>query len=75
MRIQVSDTGAGIPDAEKEKVFEPFYTTNATGTGLGLSIVKKIVENHHGQIHIADFAGGGTTFTILPADVREEHYP
>jgi signal transduction histidine kinase len=65
VRVQVSDTGAGIPDADKEKVFNPFYTTSATGTGLGLSIVKKIVDNHSGQIHISDFAGGGTTFTIL----------
>jgi signal transduction histidine kinase len=65
VRVQVSDTGAGIPDADKEKVFDPFYTTSATGTGLGLSIVKKIVDNHSGQIHISDFAGGGTTFTIL----------
>jgi signal transduction histidine kinase len=61
----VSDTGGGIPDPEKEKVFDPFYTTNATGTGLGLSIVKKIVDNHDGVIQISDFTGGGTTFTIL----------
>jgi signal transduction histidine kinase len=65
VRIQVSDTGAGIPNSEKEKVFNPFYTTNATGTGLGLSIVKKIVDNHDGVIQISDFTGGGTTFTIL----------
>ena len=65
VRIQVSDTGVGIPNAEKEKVFDPFYTTNATGTGLGLSIVKKIVDNHDGVIQISDFTGGGTTFTIL----------
>ena len=65
VRIQVSDTGVGIPDPEKEKVFNPFYTTNATGTGLGLSIVKKIVDNHDGVIQISDFTGGGTTFTIL----------
>ncbi|MCX5904916.1 MAG: ATP-binding protein [Proteobacteria bacterium] len=64
VRIQVSDTGVGIPDPEKEKVFDPFYTTNATGTGLGLSIVKKIVDNHSGHIQISDFTGGGTTFTI-----------
>jgi signal transduction histidine kinase len=65
LRIRVSDTGAGIPGAEKEKVFDPFYTTHAKGTGLGLSIVKKIVEHHNGQIHISDFSGGGATFTIL----------
>jgi len=65
VRVRVSDTGVGIPDKDKEKVFDPFYTTSATGTGLGLSIVKKIVDNHDGVIQISDFAGGGTTFTIL----------
>ena len=65
VRIQVSDTGVGIPDRDKEKVIDPFYNTSATGTGLGLSIVKKIVDNHDGVIQISDFAGGGTTFTIL----------
>jgi signal transduction histidine kinase len=65
LRITVSDTGAGIPAAEKEKVFDPFYTTQAKGTGLGLSIVRKIVEHHGGQIHISDSSGGGATFTIV----------
>ncbi len=63
--IQISDTGIGIPAADKEKVFDPFYTTNAKGTGLGLSIVKKIIDNHGGRIEISDFTGGGTTFTIF----------
>ena len=65
LRITVSDTGAGIPAAEKEKVFDPFYTTQAKGTGLGLSIVRKIVEHHGGQIYISDSSGGGATFTIV----------
>jgi len=64
LRVAVSDTGVGIPDAKKGKVFDPFYTTHAKGTGLGLSIVKKIVEHHGGQINVSDFPGGGTTFTI-----------
>jgi signal transduction histidine kinase len=63
--IQVSDTGGGIPEQDRERVFNPFYTTNASGTGLGLSIVKKIVDNHGGRIDISDFPGGGTTFTIV----------
>jgi signal transduction histidine kinase len=65
LRIRVSDTGVGIPATEKEKVFDPFYTTHAKGTGLGLSIVKKIIEHHGGQVQISDFPGGGATFTIL----------
>ncbi|MCX5895157.1 MAG: ATP-binding protein [Proteobacteria bacterium] len=65
LRIQVSDTGMGIPDTDRAKVFDPFFTTNATGTGLGLSIVKKIVDNHGGQVQLSDYPGGGATFTIL----------
>jgi signal transduction histidine kinase len=63
--MQVSDTGAGIPEELKEKIFEPFFTTKAKGTGLGLAIVKKFVENHQGYIEISDFSGGGTTFNIF----------
>jgi signal transduction histidine kinase len=65
VRMQVSDTGAGIPEELKEKIFEPFFTTKAKGTGLGLAIVKKFVENHQGYIEISDFSGGGTTFNIF----------
>jgi two-component system, NtrC family, sensor histidine kinase PilS len=63
--VSISDSGGGIPPHEKEKIFEPFYTTKDRGTGLGLSIVHKIVENHNGAIKVDSEIGRGTTFTIF----------
>jgi len=62
--IRVSDTGPGIPEAIKEKIFEPFYTTKQEGTGLGLSIAARIIEEHKGRLSVKGRAGKGTTFTI-----------
>ena len=64
--IYVSDTGPGIDPADVERIFDPFWTTRAPGegTGLGLSLVQRIVENHHGVIHVDTEPGGGTTFRI-----------
>lgn len=68
VKIVIADSGNGIAPGEKEKIFEPFYTTKEGGTGLGLSIVHKIVENHNGMIRVDSDAGRGTTFTLfLPA--------
>jgi signal transduction histidine kinase len=64
MKIAIADSGNGIPPEEKEKIFEPFYTTKEGGTGLGLSIVHKIVENHSGIIKVESEKGKGSTFTI-----------
>ncbi|MDI7258294.1 MAG: ATP-binding protein [Thermodesulfobacteriota bacterium] len=69
MKIMIADSGVGIAPQEKEKIFEPFYTTKEAGTGLGLSIVHKIIENHNGVIKVDSEVGKGSTFTIfLPAD-------
>jgi len=69
VKIMVTDSGNGIHLQEKEKIFEPFYTTKEGGTGLGLSIVHKIIENHNGVIKVDSEVGKGSTFTIfLPAD-------
>jgi len=75
VRIQVIDTGPGIPEKLLPKIFQPFFTTKGTarrgeakGTGLGLAICKEIVEHHHGRIEVASVVGSGTTFSIfLPA--------
>lgn len=71
VRLQVIDTGPGIPEKLQAKIFEPFFTTKGTarrgepkGTGLGLSICKEIVERHNGRIEVASEVGKGTTFTI-----------
>ncbi|WP_159887672.1 ATP-binding protein [Paenibacillus puerhi] len=66
--IEISDTGQGIPEAELDKIFIPFYTTKDSGTGLGLSICHKIVQDHEGTIEVESFMDRGTKFTItLPA--------
>ena len=62
--ITFMDTGVGISDEEKGKVFEPFFTKKQSGTGLGLAVVKKIIDNHKGTITITDREGGGTVFSL-----------
>ena len=69
LTISVSDSGHGIPDAIRDKIFLPFYTTKERGTGLGLSIVHKIVVSHGGTIQV-DTSDRGTTFTVrLPKEM------
>ena len=68
VRIELSDTGNGIPPEILPRIFEPFMTTKGTGTGLGLSISYGIIEAHGGRITVASEVGMGTTFTVvLPA--------
>jgi signal transduction histidine kinase len=68
VRVDVSDTGVGIPDENVPQLFEPYFSTKETGTGLGLAIVKKAVEDHKGTIAVESHPGQGTTFTVtLPA--------
>jgi len=64
--VQISDTGKGIPEDIKGKIFDAFFTTKAPGkgTGIGLSITYKIVQEHGGSIHVDSEVGKGTTFTI-----------
>ncbi len=64
VRIEVIDTGCGMPPEMVEKAFEPFHTTKAKGTGLGLSICQWIVESHGGKIAMESRQGQGTTVTI-----------
>lgn len=70
VRFRIIDNGKGIPDAEKNAVFEKFYrigneeTRQSTGTGLGLYIVRHVVRAHQGSISISDNKPAGTIFTI-----------
>jgi len=67
IEITVSDTGHGMSDGIKDKIFLPFYTTKEKGTGLGLAIVHKIIVSHGGTI-LVESADAGTTFRLrLPA--------
>jgi signal transduction histidine kinase/HAMP domain-containing protein len=68
--IEVKDNGGGVPEHVREKIFQPFFTTNAPGkgTGLGLSVSSKIIEEHRGRIELDSVVGEGATFrVILPA--------
>ena len=65
VRIDFKDTGTGMPDEVKKKIFEPFMTYGKKhGTGLGMAIVKKVIDDHHGTIDIESEMGHGTTITI-----------
>jgi signal transduction histidine kinase len=61
---EVSDTGKGIPEEIREKIFDPFYSTRHEGVGLGLSIVHRIVREHGGSIKVESQVGKGTTFKL-----------
>ena len=65
VEISVSDTGCGMNEETRSRIFDPFYTTKATGRGLGLSAVKGIITKHRGVIRLTSEPGHGTTFTIL----------
>lgn len=68
VEIKFTDSGCGMTEATKQKMFEPFHTTKPKGTGLGLAITHKILELHKAQISIQTEVGVGTEFTIkLPA--------
>jgi signal transduction histidine kinase len=63
--IKVRDTGAGIPEGEEQKIFEPHYTTKEKGSGLGLAIAREIILAHGGEIRVESRPDHGTTFEIL----------
>lgn len=62
--LEVIDTGCGIPDEDKVKLFEPYYSTKRSGTGLGLAIVSKIIADHNGYIMVKDNIPKGTRIII-----------
>lgn len=65
IKVVISDNGCGIPNKEKDVIFELFYTTKTTGIGLGLAIARKIIEQHNGSIQLSENAKKGTSFEIL----------
>ena len=65
LRLQFADTGTGMPEDVRQKIFDPFFSTKgAHGTGLGLSVSYSIIERHGGSIMVASEVDGGTIFTI-----------
>lgn len=57
--VEISDTGCGLPQELRDRIFEPYITTRQRGTGLGLAIVKRIVEDHHGHLELNNREEGG----------------
>ena len=70
-KITISDNGKGIDPKDKERIFDPYFTTKPDGTGLGLAIVHKIMEAHRGDIEVESRPGIGTTITLILRDVEE----
>jgi signal transduction histidine kinase len=63
--VEISDSGSGIPEKDREVIFEIFYTTKTTGIGLGLAIARKILEQHKGSIRVDENTNKETVFEIL----------
>ena len=63
--LEVSDTGPGLTEEQRTRLFTPYYTTKKGGTGLGLAIVQGIVSDHGGRIQVESAPGAGTTFTLV----------
>ena len=72
VHLEIHDTGSGIPDEIRERIFDPFVTHGKThGTGFGLAVVRRIVEEHHGDVSVSS-STTGTTFTIrLPLTIDQ----
>ena len=70
--FEVEDNGVGLPDKDRARLTEPYVTTREKGTGLGLAIVKRILEDHGGELELADARGGEGALAILklPANAR-----
>jgi len=71
VRIEIEDTGTGIPEDIRDKIFEIYFTTKPGGSGLGLATVKSIMQQHRGEVTIESRVGRGTTVSLLlPATVQ-----
>ena len=69
----VADNGCGIPDDDKPRLFEPYFSTKKTGTGFGLAIVSTIISDHNGYIRVSDNHPHGTRFIVeLPVMAKQD---
>lgn len=73
--IEVSDNGAGIEPADRERVFEAFYSTRKGGTGLGLAVVRRIARAHGAEVALDSVVGEGTTVRIVLPAIAEQGSP
>ncbi|MGQ9504024.1 MAG: sensor histidine kinase [Thermogutta sp.] len=63
--LVVSDSGPGLDEEQRQRIFEPFYTTKPNGTGLGLAVVERLVELHGGTVEASNNQGGGARFVVI----------
>ena len=81
MCLEVADTGLGIPEEDRDKIFDRFYrvdkarSRSAGGTGLGLSIVQDMVRRHGGTVQLRSSPEGGSVFTVALLRGEEEEDP
>jgi PAS domain S-box-containing protein len=68
----IQDNGKGIPPAELDKIFDPYYTTKSFGTGIGLTLVHKIITEHLGNIKVESQENSGTAFTVMLPQYKGE---
>ena len=69
LELTVSDSGRGIPAADRDKLFQPYFSTKGRGTGMGLAIAQRIVADHGGSIRVEDNEPRGTRFVVnLPQE-------
>ncbi len=75
IELRFADTGPGIPPADRERIFAPYYSTKPTGFGLGLAITKKIIEDHGGSVYVTDAQPRGAIIVlelpVAPAAVAD----
>ena len=69
--IEISDTGIGISDVDKSKLFTPFYTTKEHGIGVGLAYCQRAIENHGGTIEIESTLGEGTRVIVSLPQIED----
>ena len=72
----MSDDGPGVPEADRERIFEPFYSTRRDGHGLGLAVVRQIARALGARVEVGDDEAGGARFSIVfPAALRRRRQP
>jgi signal transduction histidine kinase len=74
VRVDIADTGPGIPDEIRERIFSPYFTTKAGGSGIGLALAYRIIEDHGGRIGF-ETGPEGTTFTVDLRVMQDEKPP
>jgi two-component system nitrogen regulation sensor histidine kinase NtrY len=73
--VEIEDDGVGLPQAQRDRLTEPYVTTRSRGTGLGLAIVKKIVELHDGALTLADAPCGVGALARIALPLKAESNP